>query len=202
MNEDKFRHPAPWILLLGPAQQWTDLTEWCNNRRKGLRLKKRQGHALVTSDDGQHHWIPRRHVQERKEEAMVWRRSSWRAASDGDNETDDRQPPRTGSKEQQSQTAHLGSTGETDHWRGKIDQRTGTAFDLSYVVLAYVVCGNYRGWCQSYLLGICAQSSPIKTNYMGGFFCSSFDKWLFLVSWTFWPEPSFKTRRGPTTFKC
>ena len=43
--------------------------------------------------------------------------------------------------------------------RRVVIQRTGTAFDLSYLVLGYVICGNYHGRCQSYLLGICAQFS-------------------------------------------
>ena len=134
---------------------------------------------------------------------MVWHQSSGRATSDGDNKTDNQQLPWISSKDRQSQTTHLGSIEEIDHWIGKIGQRTGTAFDLSYLVLGYVICGNYHSRCQSYLLGICAQSSPIKANYMGGFFCSSFHKWLFLVTQIFWPEPSFKTRRrGLTTFKC
>ena len=173
------------------------MNNWC----KGLRLKKGQSYALVISDDRQHHWIPGRQVKVRKEEDMVWHRSSRRAASDGDNKTDDQQSLRTDSKDQQSQTTYLGSIEETDHWKGKIGQRTATAFDLSYLVLGYVICGNYHGRCQSYLLGICAQSSPIKINYVGGFFCSSFHKWFFLATQIFWPKPSFKTRRDPTTFK-
>ena len=139
----------------------------------------------------------------KKEEDKARHWSSRRAASDVANKTDDQQLPRTSSKDKQNQTAHLGSVEETDHWRGKIGQRAGTAFDLGYLVFGYVACGNYHGRCQSYLLGICAQSSPIKTNYVGRFFCSNFHKWLFLVTRTFWPKLSFITgRRGPTTFKC
>ena len=63
-----------------------------NNLCKGFRLKKGRGYALVISDDGQHHWIPGRHVKERKEEDMVQHQSSQRAASDGENKTDDQQP--------------------------------------------------------------------------------------------------------------
>ena len=175
------------------------MNNWC----KGLRLRKGWGYALGISDDGQHHWVPGRHVEERKEEDMVRHRSSQRAASDGGNKTDDQQPLRTGSKDQQSQTTHLESTEEIDHWRGKTGQRTRIAFDLDCHVLGYVICGNYHSRCQSYLLGICAQSSPIKPNYMGGFFCSNFHKLLFFVTRTFWPKPSFKTRRRRlTTFRC
>ena len=70
----------------------------------------------------------------KKEEDMVRHWSSWRATSDVDNKTDDEQLPRTSSKDQQSQTARLGSIEEIDHWMGKIGQRTGTAFDLSYLI--------------------------------------------------------------------
>ena len=42
-----------------------------NNWYKGLRPKKGKGYALVISDDGQHHWIPRRHIKVRKKEDMV-----------------------------------------------------------------------------------------------------------------------------------
>ncbi|KAG5200475.1 hypothetical protein JEQ12_005009 [Ovis aries] len=69
----------------------------------------------VNSDDGQHHWIPGRHVKVRKEEEMVRHLFSRRAASDGDNKTDNQQLLRTGSKDKQSQTAYLGSIEETDH---------------------------------------------------------------------------------------
>ena len=87
------------------------MNNWC----KGLRLKKGQGYALVISDDGQHHWIPGRHVKVRKEEEMFRHLFSQRAASDGDNKTDNQQLLPTGSKDQQSQTAYLGSIEETDH---------------------------------------------------------------------------------------
>ena len=50
-----------------------------------------RGYALVISDDGHQHWVPGRHVKERKEEDMVQHRSSGRAASDGENKTDDQQ---------------------------------------------------------------------------------------------------------------
>ena len=107
---------------------------------------------LVISDDGQHHWVPGRHVKEGKEEGMVWHRSSQRGSviSDRDNKTDDQQPLRTGSKDQQNQATHLGWIEEIDQWKGKIDQRTRTAFDLGYLVFGYVTCGNYHGRCQSY----------------------------------------------------
>ena len=62
-----------------------------NNWSKGLRLRKGWGYALVISDDGQHHWVPGRHVKERKEEDMVQHRSSQRAASDGENKTNHQQ---------------------------------------------------------------------------------------------------------------
>ena len=86
--------------------------------------------------------------------------------------------------------------------KGKNWSENRDSFDLGYLVLGYVTRDNYHGRCQSYLLGICTWSSPIKTNYMGGFFCSSFHKWLFPVTQTFEPEPSCKTRRRLTTFKC
>ena len=152
------------------------MNNWC----KGLRLKKGQGYALVISDDGQHHWIPGRHVKVRKEEEMFRHLFSRRAASDGDNKTDNQQLLPTGSKDQQSQTAYLGSIEETDHWKGRIGQRAGTAFDLGYLGLGYAICGSYRGRCQSYFLGIRAGSSPTKTKYAGGCFCSNFHKWALL----------------------
>ena len=80
------------------------MNNWC----KGLRLRKGRGYALVISDNGQNHWVPGRPVKERKEEDIVQHQSSWRAASDGDNKTDDQQLLQTGSKDQQSQTTHLG----------------------------------------------------------------------------------------------
>ena len=86
--------------------------------------------------------------------------------------------------------------------KGKNWSENRDSFDLGYLVLGYVTHDNYHGRCQSYLLGICTWSSPIKTNYMGGFFCSSFHKGLFPITQTFEPEPSFKTRIRPTTFKC
>ena len=56
-----------------------------NNCCQGLRFKKGWGYALVTSDDGHLHWVPGRHLKERKEEDMVRHRPSQRAASDGEN---------------------------------------------------------------------------------------------------------------------
>ena len=79
------------------------MNNWC----KGLRLRKGRGYALVISDNGQNHWVPGRPVKERRED-IVQHQSSWRAASDGDNKTDDQQLLQTGSKDQQSQTTHLG----------------------------------------------------------------------------------------------
>ena len=43
------------------------MNNWC----KGLRPKKGRGYALVIADDGQHQWVPGRHVKEGKEEGMV-----------------------------------------------------------------------------------------------------------------------------------
>ena len=71
-----------------PVQWENAMNNWC----KGLRLRKGRGYALVISDDGQHHWVPGKHVKERKEEDMVQHQSSLRAASDGENKTDDQQP--------------------------------------------------------------------------------------------------------------
>ena len=42
-----------------------------NNWYQGLRLRKGRGYALVISDDGQHHWVPGKHVKEGKEEGVV-----------------------------------------------------------------------------------------------------------------------------------
>ena len=64
------------------------MDNWC----KGLRLQKGRGYALVIADDGQHHWIPGRHVTERKAEGIVRQPSSWGATSDGDNKADNWQP--------------------------------------------------------------------------------------------------------------
>ena len=64
------------------------MNNWC----KGLRPKKGRGYALVIADDGQHQWVPGRHVKERKAEAIVPHPSSQRATGDGDNKTDDQQP--------------------------------------------------------------------------------------------------------------
>ena len=63
-----------------------------------------------------------------------------------------KQLPRTSSKDQQSQTAHLGPTEEVDHWRGKIGQRTGTALTLAALFLAMLsvitttVGANHTWW--------------------------------------------------------
>ena len=102
--------PGQMIAYNTPVWWENVMNNWC----KGLRPKKGKGYAFVISDDGQHHWVPGRHVKERKAEAIVPHPSSWRATGDGDNKTDDQQLPRTGSKDQQSQTAHVGSTEETD----------------------------------------------------------------------------------------
>ena len=133
-----------------PGQMIADNTPvwWENAITIGVRALdlRKDKVMLVISDDGQHHWVPGRHVKERKEEDIVWHQPSRRATSDGENKTDDQQPPQTGSKDQQSQTTHLGSTEEIDHWRGRIGQRTGTAFDFGYLVPGCIICGNHHIW--------------------------------------------------------
>ena len=163
------------------------MNNWC----KGLRPKKGRGYALVIADDGQHHWVPGRHVKEREAEAVVPHPSSQRAAGDGDNKTDDQQPSRTGSKDQQSQTAHVGSTEETDHWRGKLVKEQGqpltsvTMFLAMLSVVTTMVGDNHTYWAY-------VPNPPLLRPVTWE--DSSFHKWLFLVTRTFWPEPSFKTK--------
>ena len=136
---------------------------WCPNRdlsfrgffdgaRRCREFQPRDWRTVKVLDDGQHHWISGRHVKERKEEDIIPHRSSWRAASEGDEKTDNPQPLRTGSKDQQSHMAHLGSIEEIDHWRGKIGQRTGTALTLAALFLAMLsvitttVGANHTWW--------------------------------------------------------
>ena len=70
-----------------PVQWENAMNNWC----KGLRLRKGRGYALVISDDGHQHWVPGRHVKERKEKDVTRHRASQGAASDGENKTDDQQ---------------------------------------------------------------------------------------------------------------
>ena len=82
---------------------WAGPNIWCPNRDLSFRgffdgarrlreFQPRDWRTVTVLDDGQHHWIPGRHVKERKEEDIVWHRSSWRATSDGDKKTDNPQP--------------------------------------------------------------------------------------------------------------
>ena len=106
-----------------------------NSWSKGFRLRKGWGYALVISDDGQHHWVPGRHVKERKEEGVIRHRSSWRILWGGWEDWRSA-PPGIGSKDQWSQTIHLGSTEEVDCWRGKTGQKIGTALTSATLCLA------------------------------------------------------------------
>ena len=164
--------PYFWVLFffillrhcsLRSVRCWAGPNIWCPNRdlsfqgfldgAKRLReFQPRDWRTVTVLDDGQHHWIPGRHVKERTEEDIVWHRSSWRAAIDGDKKTDNLQLLGTGSKDQQSQTAHLGPIEEIDHWRGKIGQRAGTALTLATLFLAMLsvitttVGANHTYW--------------------------------------------------------
>lgn len=81
----------------------------------GLRLKKGQGYALVISDDGQHHWIPGGMSKVRKEEgdSSTSITPGERAASDGDNKTDNPHSSRTDSGQNKGKPS-LGQL-KTDH---------------------------------------------------------------------------------------
>ena len=83
---------------------------------------------------------------------MVQHQSSWRAASDGDNKTDNQQLPQTGSKDQQSQTAHLGSTEELTIEKEKLVKEQGQSLNLDTLFLAMLsvatttVGANHTYW--------------------------------------------------------
>ena len=67
---------------------------------------------------------------------MVRHRSSQRAASDGDNKTDDQQSLPTGSKDQQSQTAFLGQLKKVTTEREKLVKEQGQPLTSATLFLA------------------------------------------------------------------
>lgn len=142
---------TPFLVKVSPGQMIADNTPmwWenaMNNWCKGLRRKKGWGYALVISDDGQHHWVPGRHVKERKERGhsststlpesrQWWGKQNWWSATAPNRFQGPTKP-----------NPPFGVNWRNWPLKGKIGQRTGTAFDLGHLVPGYVICGNHHIW--------------------------------------------------------
>lgn len=59
---------------------------------------------------------------------------------------------------------------------GKTGSKNRDSLNPSYLVLGYMLSCIATTVSANHTIGQCAQSSPIKTTHMGGFFCSNFHK--------------------------